>query len=54
MTTKKQDPKEMKDLPAEEKAKDIRGGSGDPHLPTAITPTIGGIINPATRTGFPK
>ena len=55
MTTKKQEPTVVKDLSAEEKAGEIKGGLGDGSVrPTAITPTVGGIANPIIRTGFPK
>lgn len=52
MAAKKKATKAVKDLPA--KAQTVKGGSGDPHLPTAVTPTVGGIINPGIRVGFPK
>lgn len=51
MATKKKTTDSVKDLPAGDKAKEITGGSGDPHI---VNPTIGGIINPIVRTGFPK
>lgn len=54
MESKKQEPK-VKDLPAEEKAGEIKGGLGDGSVrPTAITPTVGGIVNLGITTVFPK
>mgnify|MGYP000007523821 CR=1 FL=1 len=48
-TKKKTEP--VKDLPVAEKADDIKGGWGDPHI---VSPTIGGIANPIVKTVFPK
>ncbi|MFN7918170.1 MAG: hypothetical protein U0Q55_22690 [Vicinamibacterales bacterium] len=48
-TKKKTEP--VKDLPAGEKADEIKGGWGDPHI---VTPTTGGIVNPIVKNVFPK